>query len=224
MNSPPFRTRFSAYCDGGGRYADVKNISISGGTVYAEASELAAAIGSGMAGICENISISGGVVNAKANSYGAAIGTGAYDAVEDGIEKPPFADGIYISGGQLHIEANAYASAGIGSGSGFSKNIFLSGGTIIVETSETGIAVGNRENGYDAIDIQISGGNIHASTFSNCKLVNDKGAAIAEHQIMVGTDHAGEAVAQVNVPGYGTKDMYVDNEAGNDLTDKGNTI
>lgn len=202
----------------------MKNISISGGTVYAEASELAAAIGSGMAGICENISISGGVVNAKANSYGAAIGTGAYDAVEDGIEKTPFADGIYISGGQLHIEANAYASAGIGSGSGFSKNIFLSGGTIIVETSETGIAVGNRENGYDAIDIQISGGNIHASTFSNCKLVNDKGAAIAEHQIMVGTDHAGEAVAQVNVPGYGTKDMYVDNEAGNDLTDKGNTI
>lgn len=148
---------------GGGDNGAGSNISILGGSVYAE-SECGAAIGGGQSGAGSNITISGGNVQAtmQKTEYagGAAIGGGRYGAGTN----------IHILGGHVIADASKGRGAGIGGGEdGMGSYINISAGTVIAKANYgAGIGGGKSDSMDDyagkASNITISGGNITAES------------------------------------------------------------
>ena len=148
------------------------NITIKGGTIYAEALRTiadnyncGAGIGNGGAFDSNNtlsggtITITGGNVTAKSATRGAGIGGGFRG----------HSGNITISGGTVTATAGGMNGAGIGSGtSGHCNNITISGGTVTATggTSATGIGDGLcQSNNLNSTGvITISGGTVKAYT------------------------------------------------------------
>ena len=174
---------------GGGYYAYVGNITISGGTITAS-SRTSAGIGqgtnSGRYTDVGDITISGGTVTAIGGNYGAGIGgaqksivqnitisggtvnaTGEWGAgIGSGREGYVYGN-VTISGGTVNATAD-YAAAGIGSGyQGHCNKITISGGTVIATGGKraAGIGSGYSESGIssNAYDIIITDGTVTAT-------------------------------------------------------------
>lgn len=128
------------------------NISIEGGTIYAQASD-GAAIGAGESATCGSINISGGNITAVGVYGGAGIGCGnGYTSA---------CGDITITGGTI-TATGGDDSAGIGSGdTGTSGNITISGGTITATGGGNGAGIGTGKLGTCG-NINISGGTIMA--------------------------------------------------------------
>ena len=128
------------------------NISIEGGTIYAQAAN-SAAIGAGESATCGSINISGGDITANGGYGGAGIGCGySYTSA---------CGDITITGGTI-TATGGESGAGIGSGdTGTSGNIAISGGTITATGGENGAGIGTGKLGTCG-NINISGGTIMA--------------------------------------------------------------
>ncbi len=129
------------------------NISIEGGTIYAQASG-GAAIGAVESATCGSINISGGNITAVGGYGGAGIGCGySYE--------PSACGDITITGGTI-TATGGESGAGIGSGdTGTSGNITISGGTITATGGSEAAGIGTGNMGKCG-NINISGGTIMA--------------------------------------------------------------
>ncbi|MCD7723730.1 MAG: hypothetical protein LUH82_07275, partial [Clostridiales bacterium] len=109
-----------------------ESITINGGTVYATAKSVAAAIGSGyMYQKSPDITITGGNITAKTGSGGAGIGSGAL--VKDNSNTISISGGyIYITGTKYYI-GSALQSVG-------TPTIIITGGCIGTGDTESGTA------------------------------------------------------------------------------------
>jgi uncharacterized repeat protein (TIGR02543 family) len=137
---------------GSGLYGFIGDITITGGTVIADAGYWGACIGTGYQGYCGNISISGGDITAvgPGTAKGAGIGTGSGGKLNGNIT---------ISGGT--INASSWDGAGIGGT--LTGSILITGGTITASSS-SGAGIGADDYGDIEGDVLITGGIITASS------------------------------------------------------------
>ena len=141
-----------------------------------------AGIGGAVSEAVSDITINGGTIYAEATNYapgsGAGIGGGGAQLVADSEHNVEFITGgdasnITINGGNVTAVGGIYGS-GIGSGSGDATDITINGGIV----NATGKAGGAGIGGGDASNITINGGEVTAIGTGDSSTKNNGGAGI----------------------------------------------
>ena len=152
----------------GGATCGVGNVTIIGGTVYAESTD-GAGIGSGRGATGAGaVTIKGGIITGISET-GAGIGSG---------ENASDTSTVTIEDGFIEAKSTEGAAIGFGKGAAGSGAVVIKGGTI-APTSETGAAIGSGENAADTGTVTIEGGTIEAVTECGAAIGSGKSATNA---------------------------------------------
>ena len=176
--------------------------------LQAYSGEDAAAIGGNQKEGTGTIRINGGFITAVAKETGAGIGTGYKYNRSSGD--------IYISGGRIVARGGRassglahYSGAGVGGGDttyiGSGRRIVISGGTLVAyggsaSSSRYAADIGAGYNGSGAYRIEITGGSVYPAVDGSSRQV---------YKVTL-EGFTPNAKVEIEMPGYGTNDIYAD--------------